>query len=438
MYKNLIEFKEAVENGDLELPCFLKEGAGLDYGRVAEFVMSLIKIIKIKDHHYVYHNGVYRKIDSEELMQLIETMVPNEFKEHKYVKNVYKIIDYRSYKNPEILCEGYEFFNQYSKSWIPFNDCYYDLNTGEVHEHNPDYYDINQLPFSYEEIRRAEYSERIEAFLNEALPDPEDREMFLQYCAYSLTRDTSEQKAMLLKGKGGTGKSVLLALVENMFRPCDISHVSIKEFNERFAVQELYNKLVNIAGDIKTENIKDNTVWKGATGEDTIRGDRKYKSSQIFKSSAKHFFSTNEENSFDCDEGCSSLRRLLIVEMNRIPEKEDRHLKEKLIEDEAYFLKLVLEAGERYVKQEKLFESNNSKKAKIKLTLGTSIIRELIKEAKSNGTGMVLKTDFYKEYVEACRECKIQSSNKEKFYNEVKGYGIVEKKINGNRYFHLS
>ena len=79
-------------------------------------------------------------------------------------------------------------------------------------EHNPKYLSINPIPFSFypeQEETALAGGKNIRKYFELSIPDKTDQLTFWQYLGYCMTTDTRFQKFLLLKGKGGTVKSVL-------------------------------------------------------------------------------------------------------------------------------------------------------------------------------------------------------------------------------------
>ena len=92
----------------------------------------------------------------------------------------------------------------------------------------------------------------------------------LEFFGYCMTKNRGFQKLLLLKGSRGTGKSVLLSLLEKIVGRENISNVPLQNLEEKFHSIQLLHKLVNICCDISALPLKSTNSIKLITGGDTL------------------------------------------------------------------------------------------------------------------------------------------------------------------------
>lgn len=76
-----------------------------------------------------------------------------------------------------------------------------------------------EIPFSfYPEQTEIALSggTHIRKYLDSSIPDKTDQQMFWQYLGYCMTTDTRFQKFLMIKGKGGTGKSIAISFIQHV------------------------------------------------------------------------------------------------------------------------------------------------------------------------------------------------------------------------------
>ena len=79
-----------------------------------------------------------------------------------------------------------------------------------------------------------------------------------------MTTDTQFQKFLMLKGNGGTGKSVAVALIQHVIGNENTSSISLQDLNKRFYATGMYGKLLNACADSGVSG-KDTQVENGKT-----------------------------------------------------------------------------------------------------------------------------------------------------------------------------
>lgn len=234
------------------------------------------------------------------------------------------------------------------RSYINLGNGMFDIVSMEfISEHNPELYLTTQLPFSYNEKAKAP---KWLNFLNEIFENDSTRIAVLQEIfGYSFVPEILMKKVFIFLGNGNNGKGVASEILEMLVGAESVSNVSLEQLNNtnnRFALQNLPNKLVNIAGENDAKNNKANTRQiKNLTGDDVLNIEEKYKASYNVKLFAKLIFSLN--NMFYTDDYSEAYySRLSILPFNVIfhEKRLDReldpgkkyinpHLKKELIEE---------------------------------------------------------------------------------------------------------
>lgn len=134
---------------------------------------------------------------------------------------------------------------------------------------------------------------RIDSFLDAVFPD--GAELLHQMFGHLMVPDTSRQKAFMLLGPGGNGKSTVLALLRAFLGATNLSAVSLHDLEDnRFATADLYGKLANIYADLDARSLASTGIFKSITGGDPIRAERKNKDPFAFVPYARLVFSAND------------------------------------------------------------------------------------------------------------------------------------------------
>ncbi|WP_051663204.1 DUF5906 domain-containing protein [Alicyclobacillus macrosporangiidus] len=120
------------------------------------------------------------------------------------------------------------------------------------------------------------------------------RDTLLQFIGYSLARfDLTEEYFAVLKGPGGNGKTLFLNVLEKLFSG-HVSKLTPQDFENRFAVYELMNAAINIDADIPNKEMQNTQRIKQTVGGDYLRGERKFRDSEVFKPRVKVWYGAND------------------------------------------------------------------------------------------------------------------------------------------------
>jgi putative DNA primase/helicase len=210
---------------------------------------------------------------------------------------------------------------------------------GQLLRHDKKYRTTQILPYSLNE--KAECPRWI-AFLEEVIPDASVRAQLQEFFGYCLTRETRYAKALLLKGPGSDGKSIILQVLQQIVGLENCSAVQMGRLDDPFERATLYRKLVNVAAE-ENKRAFDSSWFKAVASGDRISASFKHKDYFEFIPYCKLAFATNFWPAAS-DNTHGYYRRLLPIEFTKQfgPEfgnPEDPHLIENLLEElEGIFL----------------------------------------------------------------------------------------------------
>ena len=164
--------------------------------------------------------------------------------------------------------------------------------TGELLPHTPDYYSRIQINTAYDPD--SECPNILSMF--KTILRPEDFRKALEFIAYCLYRKYPVQKAFILLGPGGTGKSHFIDVIRALLSYENVSSTSMHDLEEdRFATSDLYNKLLNENGDLSQNTLPNvNTLKMLVSNKDTIRAQKKGEQAFDFVNFAKIIFAANK------------------------------------------------------------------------------------------------------------------------------------------------
>lgn len=405
-----------------------------DYA-IREYLKEKENIFILGKVPYIYQNGVFRADTSgSNLTTMIESLLYPKFIKAPITKRIYElfIMDATLQVTPGEL-------NDFPKEWINFKNGFYDPLQKKMIPHDPKYKAVNQIPHEYDP--KGELSgEMVQSWLRFICNDPEDVEMLLQYSGLCLTRDTRQQKFLILNGEGGTGKSTVIRMIDRMIGEENISNISLNQLTQRFFSYGLMGKLLNSCADLELDALSDVSTLKKVLGEDTLSGEAKGKDAVSFKSYAKLIFSTNELPIVKAERTNGFYRRLLILTMDRVPEKKETDFFDRLAAEIGDFIRLSVEALERMYQTKQIKESRNSIEAVKRMRCDSDTVEAFLSdcvERVPDGTDRrVKKSEMFVQYISYCEIWGRQSQTKQNFYRSMRSKGFGEiKGSDGHEYF---
>lgn len=193
---------------------------------------------------------------------------------------------------------------------IPSDSIPSDSIPSALHPHSPAWFSPVCLPYSYSPTA---HSARWDAFIDRVSSSDEQSKRILQeWAGYLLTPDTSQQQFLMLEGEGSNGKSVYCAAIEALLGPDNVSHVSVENFGNQFALYGTIGKLANIVADIgELDRIAEGFLKSFVSG-DRMTFDRKNLSAVECVPTARLMIATNNRPRFS-DKSSGIWRRVLVL-----------------------------------------------------------------------------------------------------------------------------
>ena len=213
---------------------------------------------------------------------------------------------------------------------IPFNNCIYDIRTGEILKFNQKYFVTGKIPVKLKEgISECKI---IDSFMTDVVGETY-KEILYDLCAYCLYRGYPYQKFFLLFGAGKNGKSTFLEMLMTFLGRENVSGVSPHDLlTNRFALGDMWNKLANISSDISYNTLTNVNKIKGITGGDTVHIERKFKNGFPTKIYAKQIFSTNQPPIVN-DKTDAFFRRVYLIGFPKNIKNPDKNILNKITID---------------------------------------------------------------------------------------------------------
>jgi putative DNA primase/helicase len=203
-----------------------------------------------------------------------------------------------------------------------------DVATRELSTHMREHLSPVQIAASYDPVARCP---QVDKFIASTIPGLGST--LMEIIGLLLIPDNRFQKAIMLLGPGGTGKTTALNMIRALLGSENVSTVALHQLDEhRFATADLYGKLANTFADLPGHALKSSSIFKSITGGDPIRAERKHCPAFSFKPYARLIFSANEAPP-TADNSDAFFDRWLILPFDRRyrgTEHEDRDLTAKL------------------------------------------------------------------------------------------------------------
>ena len=337
------EISKLKASGDLEKLKEAAEDVGIAYKQLKAAARKPFAIAQdmadrwIVDHHiktdnltrriFYYSNGVY--VDAEDY---IAGLIDEKFRGINTTGFINNVLDYIRRHSL------YDFKDE----WLAVENGLIDPKTLEIVGFTPEIVTRIKLNVAYDKDARCT---TWESFIAEC---KSDATLLQEAAGYPLLPGYPWQKAVMLLGGGGQGKSVFLKVIAEILNTANVSAASLQTLvDNRFGTNSLYGKLANIAGDIPDMALSNTAIFKGLTGDDRIRAEEKGKPAYEFWNRAKLLFSANALPPSK-DKSTGYFRRWILIDFNRpMVENPNPRLAAELLEEKAGIFNWMLAGAKR-------------------------------------------------------------------------------------------
>lgn len=320
---------------------------GIDQYTLAVTINSFIDYIvmdineKNKPCTYVYNNGIYININKNPFIsRYIMPFLPHDFRTNNNFDEIYKhlcLVDDR-FKTPDD-------FDQ-DENIINVKNGLFNVKEFKLYPHTPAYYSLKQLNVNFNEqpMDHGHFNGFIET-LTEA--DDELKSVILEFMGITFSNIPTHytKKLLMLQGKGDTGKSQLIKIINNIMGSTNIKAMPPHKLADRFTMSACHDKGLVFCADAPSDALKDLSVIKSMTGGDTISAENKGGAYYDVLFNGSIIIACNDKPKLDGDNGKHMYDRVLLIPCNNvIPlHEQDPQLFKKLQQDKEYIFYIAME-----------------------------------------------------------------------------------------------
>jgi putative DNA primase/helicase len=284
------------------------------------------KIISISGTENIYkyntEKGIYEKYDfKSDIMKLMNVKDPNIDKNPIKVINIIKI---ENSINPNEINKDDDYIN--------FRNGMFNLKTKQLEEHSDKFLSTRQVQSNYNINSSSIKGTKFEKYLSDSFY-PEDIPTLQEWIGYCLSNYMGAQKFCVFNGEGENGKGTLIRIISSIFDEEFVSSVDLSRLSRQEYAARLFGKAMNVCGDISDSYIKDSSLIKQLTGEDSIEAKELYSNPFNFLNKAKITFSCNKLPQTS-DKTIGFLRRLLVISCDKKLIKKIDGLSKMIITEE--------------------------------------------------------------------------------------------------------
>lgn len=386
---------------------------------VAQKLISEQNLIAVGDFVYKWNAGIYEKLSSYELHEMIHTYGEPEATRSQR-QEVIEFIIVEKQVSPFTLDQEY--------SCIPVQNGYLDLYNFELIEPSKNQYNTVKVDIPFNPL--CQYSERIDDFMKFiSKGDIDIMTQLYEIAGYCLLRRNNFHKFFIIVGPGGSGKSTFANIIRKMFPAKLVSKVALSQFDQDYHLSTLIGSMVNIDDDASNEKLlKDAGRFKSITAGQPVLVRPIYSEPLELVCMATVIILANGMPKIQ-DDSEGMYRRLMLVELTNKIKVPDRDFENKITDlDMEYFLYKSAEAIYNVLRRGKFTMEESEETLKQKFKVQQSSINkwcqlEFITVDRLLNKGM--KT-IYADYKNWCFVCGYNSFNYGNFTEAmIKQYKLV-------------
>ncbi|PMP83952.1 MAG: hypothetical protein C0175_00915, partial [Caldisericum exile] len=306
--------------------------------------IKIYKTLRDTEEILMYKEGIYVKGGETSIKEYVHNLLGGK-ESTQFVNEVIGKVSRGTYIDREIFSH-----NNDNEHKIVIRNGILNLDTLTLQPFSPDFYSLVKFPVKYDPDSKPG---RIVDVLKQLMRE-EDLVVFQEWVGYNLWIFNYEaQKALMLVGEGGNGKSTALKFLVALLGKENVASKSLHELeSDPHAMAYLFGKVANIYPDLPTKDIYSTGTFKMLTGGDRIESRKLYQAPFSFTNIAKLTFSANKIPKVP-DDSTAFFRRWIIIEFPYVFEGTDKEIKglaDELIKDEdelSGFLNWALEGLQR-------------------------------------------------------------------------------------------
>lgn len=274
-------------------------------------------------------------------------------------------------------------------------------------------------------------------FLDTFMPNPEHQKVLQEYTGYTLTPNAKHQKALMLQGEGGEGKSAFIEMVSGLHHRVEVFDVNSTDARKPAS---LADATLIICPEVGRKNFQ-LEFFKSLVAGDKVQLRNLYKDQVSVVLGAKCIFSFNNFPIVN-DKTNGFWRRVILFKLtNKISaDKVNVNLPAEILATERHIvLNWALEGLQRLTRQKDFTRVPELELGIEEWKASHNTVKQFTDEFELalHPTNYFLKVDLYQRYRQFCADRGHFAGSNESFYADLKRLfpNLLEKKVtlNGER-----
>ena len=283
-------------------------------------------------------------------------------------------------------------------------------------EHSPDFDFTRKLAASYDPTARYEL---FGAKLAEIVPDPEDREVFQNFCGYMFYPSCKFETAFVAYGPGGTGKGTMATVIAEVLGTDLVGSSGLEELCKigSYSLPKLKLKMLNLGSELTGKEAVESANFKKLVSGEAMDVREIYGAPEEMRTTCKFLFLSNNLPRFYCGTDAET-RRLRILHFDKKPQTIDPDLKGKLSGELSGILNWMVEGLVKLLQSGKIPQGGVATKAVLNsFSNHNDPVGSFVTERCILGPNRrVVKRDLLDEFTDWCNDNGLPVDKLENFF----------------------
>ncbi|WP_060176886.1 phage/plasmid primase, P4 family [Streptomyces sp. IMTB 1903] len=287
------------------------------------------------------------------------------------------------------------------------------------------YFNTSSLPYDYEDTDETP-TEWLK-FLASVWPEDDEPVKALQeWFGYVLSGQTDLQKALMLIGPPRSGKGTIAAILEALVGYQNMAGPTLSSLSQNFGLQSLIGKSIAVIDDARSPNRDRDVILErllSVIGQGVLTVDRKNREPWIGRISARVMLMSNELPSFADSSGAFAGRFVILVMTNSFLNKEDPHLRSRLLNEIPAILRWSLDGLDRLTERGRFIEPKASAGTRDDFEDSTAKVKAFVEHLCEVGLEYkTVKNALFQVWVSWCEQRKFAPGTESTFAKNLKAY----------------
>lgn len=395
---------------------------------LCEFIRQHCHLLNTSTFLYIYLDGCYRKFSTLEWHSCLKSFFPAQHRTQMDWKNAFIELRTDTPIPDDLLNDNEDLVN--------FQNCLYNVRTGEILPHTPEYYSTVQIPCNYIPNLTLADCPIFDSYLDKLteFTGIECKTILLEYMGAVISNINSARfkKLLILVGCGDSGKSQYRNLLISLIGKNNNADIDLKDLNGNFGTGHLIGKRLAGCGDMSKVNLNDVSILKQLTGGDSLQAVVKYKMGQNMQYKGFLLFLSNGLPQFEGDKGNHVYERFIIIPCdNVIPKEErDKELIDKMLKEKEAIVSVAMQYLKSVVNRGYEFsEGSIVQEMRKQYEVENNSLELFVSECCDIGVGRTLCPVFYEQYANWCKENRYIAERKrlvKKVLSEKLGVSLIK------------